>query len=81
MLLATIEPELDNTAFLIAMGVLGVGMGLVISQLGNVVQSSIGDARPQRGRRPSVHGPAARLVSRHRAARGDRDHRPHQRLL
>ncbi|HEX5894370.1 MAG TPA: hypothetical protein VFY33_06050, partial [Solirubrobacterales bacterium] len=44
MLLGTIEPELDNGAFLAAMGVLGIGMGLVISQLGNVVQSSIGDA-------------------------------------
>ncbi len=43
MLLGTIEPELDNTSFLIAMGVLGIGMGLVISQLGNVVQSSVGD--------------------------------------
>ena len=43
MLLQTIEPELDNGAFLASMGVLGVGMGLVISQLGNVVQSSIGD--------------------------------------
>jgi EmrB/QacA subfamily drug resistance transporter len=43
MLMATIEPELDNTSFLVAMGVLGVGMGLVVSQLGNVVQSAIGD--------------------------------------
>ena len=43
MLMGTIEPELDNGAFLAAMGVLGVGMGLVISQLGNVVQSSVGD--------------------------------------
>jgi MFS family permease len=41
LLLETIEPELDNSSFLIAMGVLGVGMGLVISQLGNVVQSSV----------------------------------------
>jgi EmrB/QacA subfamily drug resistance transporter len=44
MLLATIEPELDNAPFLLAMGVLGVGMGLIVSQLGNVVQSSVGDA-------------------------------------
>jgi EmrB/QacA subfamily drug resistance transporter len=44
MLMATIEPELDNGPFLIAMGVLGVGMGLIVSQLGNVVQSSVGDA-------------------------------------
>jgi len=43
LLMGTIEPELDNTPFLIAMGVLGVGMGLVVSQLGNVVQSAIGD--------------------------------------
>ncbi|HEY2335316.1 MAG TPA: MFS transporter [Solirubrobacterales bacterium] len=43
MLLATIEPELDNAPFLIAMGVLGVGMGLIVSQLGNVVQSAVGD--------------------------------------
>jgi EmrB/QacA subfamily drug resistance transporter len=44
MLLTTIEPELDNAPFLIAMGVLGVGMGLIVSQLGNVVQSAVGDA-------------------------------------
>jgi EmrB/QacA subfamily drug resistance transporter len=43
MLLTTIEPELDNAPFLVAMGVLGVGMGLIVSQLGNVVQSSVGD--------------------------------------
>ena len=43
MLLGTIEPELDNSSFLIAMGVLGVGMGLIVSQLGNVVQSAVGD--------------------------------------
>jgi EmrB/QacA subfamily drug resistance transporter len=43
LLLGTIEPELDSTAFLIATGVLGVGMGLIVSQLGNVVQSAIGD--------------------------------------
>src|ERR1700761_2594092 len=43
LLLGTIEPELDNASFLIAMGVLGIGMGLVISQLGNVVQSSVGE--------------------------------------
>ena len=43
MLLGTIEPQLDNGSFLAAMGVLGIGMGLVVSQLGNVVQSSVGD--------------------------------------
>ena len=44
LLLATIEPELDNSSFLVAMGVLGVGMGLIVSQLGNVVQSAVDDA-------------------------------------
>jgi len=44
MLLGTVKPELDNGSFLVAMGVLGVGMGLVVSQLGNVVQSAVGDA-------------------------------------
>ncbi len=43
LLLDTIEPQLDNASFLTAMGVLGIGMGLVISQLGNVVQSSVSD--------------------------------------
>ena len=43
MLLGTIEPELDSGAFLAATGVLGVGMGLIVSQLGNVVQSAVGD--------------------------------------
>ncbi len=43
MLLATIEPDIDTTSFAIAMGVLGVGMGLIASQLGNVVQSAIAD--------------------------------------
>ena len=44
LLLGVVEPELDTTSFLIAMGVLGIGMGLVISQLGNVAQSSVTDA-------------------------------------
>jgi EmrB/QacA subfamily drug resistance transporter len=43
LLLDTVKPELDNAPFLIAMGVLGVGMGLIVSQLGNVVQSAVGD--------------------------------------
>ncbi|HWB68469.1 MAG TPA: MFS transporter [Solirubrobacterales bacterium] len=43
LLLDTVEPQLDNGSFLVAMGVLGVGMGLVVSQLGNVVQSAVGD--------------------------------------
>ena len=41
VLLSTIKPTLSNAGFAIGMAVLGVGMGLMISQLGNVVQSSV----------------------------------------
>jgi EmrB/QacA subfamily drug resistance transporter len=40
-LLATIEPDLKEASFALAMALLGVGMGLIVSQLGNVVQSSV----------------------------------------
>ena len=43
LLLDTVDTTLDDAAFLVAMGVLGVGMGLIVSQLGNVVQSAVGD--------------------------------------
>ena len=42
-LLATIRPEIDDAQFAGAMALLGVGMGLLASQLGNVVQSSVGE--------------------------------------
>ncbi len=41
ILLSTIEPTLDSFGFALGMGVLGIGMGLMISQLGNVIQSSV----------------------------------------
>lgn len=44
LLLATIDPQIDTTEFNVAMAVLGVGMGLVVSQLGNVVQSAVGES-------------------------------------
>ncbi|MGV8964743.1 MAG: MFS transporter [Cellulomonas sp.] len=40
-LLATVQPDLADAAFATSMAVLGVGMGLMVSQLGNVVQSSV----------------------------------------
>jgi EmrB/QacA subfamily drug resistance transporter len=43
MLLAVIEPEIDTPEFGIAMATLGIGMGLIVSQLGNVVQSAVGE--------------------------------------
>ncbi|MGI9623015.1 MAG: MFS transporter, partial [Acidimicrobiales bacterium] len=44
LLMATIEPQLEGLAFGLAMSLLGVGMGLLASQLGNLVQSSVGQA-------------------------------------
>ena len=41
ILLATIQPTLSDAGFAIGMAVLGIGMGLMISQLGNVIQSSV----------------------------------------
>ena len=41
ILLATIEPELKDAGFAVSMAILGVGMGLIASQLGNVVQSAV----------------------------------------
>jgi len=41
ILLSTIQPTIVDTAFAIGMGVLGIGMGLMVSQLGNVIQSSV----------------------------------------
>ncbi|MER6671875.1 MFS transporter [Streptomyces sp. NPDC000983] len=39
-LLATLDPEIDDLQFGAAMALLGLGMGLLVSQLGNIVQSS-----------------------------------------
>ncbi len=41
LLLDTIDPQLDGRGFAVSMAVLGIGMGLIVSQLGNVVQSSV----------------------------------------
>jgi MFS family permease len=61
MLMGTIEPELDNGSFLAAMGVLGIGMGLIVSQLGNVVQSSVED--PDRSEAGGIQNTAQQLGS------------------
>jgi len=41
ILLTTIDPELRDVGFAVSMAILGVGMGLMVSRLGNVVQSSV----------------------------------------
>ncbi|WP_392755270.1 MFS transporter [Streptomyces sp. LN590] len=42
-LLATIDPVIDDAQFAGAMALLGVGVGLLASQLGNIVQSGVGE--------------------------------------
>lgn len=44
VLLGTIQPNLSDLGFAVGMAILGIGMGLMISQLGNVVQSSVEDS-------------------------------------
>jgi EmrB/QacA subfamily drug resistance transporter len=61
LLLDTVDTTLDDTAFLVAMGVLGVGMGLIVSQLGNVVQSAVGDE--ERSEAGGLQNTAAQLGS------------------
>jgi Na+/melibiose symporter-like transporter len=41
ILLGTIDVELNGTTFAIALGIFGVGAGLLLSQLGNVIMSSV----------------------------------------
>jgi EmrB/QacA subfamily drug resistance transporter len=49
-LLRNIKPDLQSPTFGISMALLGVGMGLIASQLGNIVQSSVDDdARGEAG--------------------------------
>lgn len=43
-LVSAVKPQLDDLSFAIAMAVLGVGMGLLAAQLGNVAQSSVEEA-------------------------------------
>jgi MFS family permease len=44
-LMATISPTLSSVAFAASLAGFGVGIGLAISQLGNVVMSSVGESR------------------------------------
>jgi Na+/melibiose symporter-like transporter len=45
VLLATIDVELNGTTFALALALFGVGAGLLLSQLGNVIMSSVDPAK------------------------------------
>ena len=48
LLLGTIDVELNETGFAVALAVFGVGAGLLLSQLGNVIMSSVDPSRRTR---------------------------------
>jgi EmrB/QacA subfamily drug resistance transporter len=45
LLLGTIDVELNGAAFALALAVFGVGAGLLLSQLGNVIMSSVDESK------------------------------------
>lgn len=45
LLLGTIDIELQGTEFAIALSIFGIGAGLLMSQLGNVIMSSVGPSK------------------------------------
>jgi MFS family permease len=45
LLLGSVDVELDEAEFAIALAVFGIGAGLLLSQLGNVIMSSVGAAQ------------------------------------
>lgn len=60
-LMATINPELNDALFAFGMAIFGAGFGLVASQLGNVIMSSVGDA--DRGETGGLQGTAQNIGS------------------
>ena len=79
LLLSTIEPRVDTADFGIAMGVLGVGLGLLVSQLGNVVQSAVSDRDRSEAEGCSTPRSSSAPHSAPRSRRGA-DHRPDRRV-
>ena len=61
VLLALVNPRIDNPPFLLAMGMLGIGLGLIASQLTNVVQSAV--SGPERGEAGGIQVTAEQLGS------------------
>lgn len=59
ILASTINPELDDAIFAFGMAVFGAGFGLVASQLGNVIMSSVGDR--DRGEAGGLQGTAQNI--------------------
>jgi MFS family permease len=59
ILITTIDPELNDALFAIGMAIFGAGFGLMASQLGNVIMSSVGDE--DRGEAGGLQGTAQNI--------------------
>jgi MFS family permease len=59
ILMSTIDPELNDALFAIGMAIFGAGFGLMASQLGNVIMSSVGDE--DRGEAGGLQGTAQNI--------------------
>jgi MFS family permease len=49
VLLATLDVTLNDTGFKVALGLIGMGAGLLASQLGNIIMSSVAPAKTSEG--------------------------------
>jgi MFS family permease len=59
ILVSTIDPQLNDVLFAVGMAIFGAGFGLVASQLGNVIMSSVGDK--ERGEAGGLQGTAQNI--------------------
>ena len=73
VMLATLDVKLNDTGFKIALVLIGAGAGLLASQLGNVIMSSVDAHQDQRDRWPAGNGPEPRGLARHGAGRRGAD--------
>jgi hypothetical protein len=64
VMLAALDVTLNETGFKIALALIGAGAGLLASQLGNVIMSSVAPTKTSEGR-PSGHRPEPGVLARH----------------
>ena len=69
VLVGTIDVTLNGTAFTVSLVFFGIGAGLLMSQLGNVIMSSAPPNDTTRDRRAPGDGTKPRRIARHRADR------------
>ena len=76
VMMATLDVNLNETGFKISLVLFGIGAGLLASQLGNVIMSSVDPVEDERDRRASGDRAEPRGIDRHRVHRRRSDRRP-----